>query len=275
MKALCRAISVSLIGGVLLAIVLPLRGEVGPDQSLESARTMIRDGHYAEAEALARKLLPETERRYGSSALETAEVLEVQVEAMWRGGKDDAPEARALAERSLAIKEKLLRPEDPGVVPSVRNMAFVLAAFGENDSARALFERVVAIQEKALGPEHPEVARSLTHLANFYLNAGRYAEAQPLFERTLAIQKKTLGPDSPAVALTTNNMAILSQERGDYARAKSLYERALAVWEKTLGPGHPDVASTLNGLAGVYKSWETSIEPGCCTSDRWPSARKP
>ncbi len=226
----------------------PIAGPVAGD-TLESLRRLVKQGRYAEAETAARALLAAVEETSGRESLEAADVLDILVEALWRGGKAREAQSRELAERAIQIKEKTLGKDHPAVASSLNNLAALLIATGDYAGARPLHERALAIREKSLGPDHPEVASSLNGLAKLLWNTGDYAGARPLLERALAIREKALGPDHPDVAQSLNGLAALLWNKGDYAGARPLFERALAIREKVQGPNHPDVASSVNNLA--------------------------
>ncbi len=80
-------------------------------QNLDKVRDLIKDGKYAEAETLARELLKQVEASSGPDSLKVAEVLDVLVEALYRGSKPTAPGSRELAERAVSIKESAIGPE--------------------------------------------------------------------------------------------------------------------------------------------------------------------
>jgi tetratricopeptide (TPR) repeat protein len=158
-------------------------------------------------------------------------------------------QARPLFERALAIREKVLGPEDTATATSLNNLAGLLHDQGDLVGAQPLFERALAIYEKVLGPEHPDTAGSLSNLAYLLQSQGDLAWARPLFERALTTKEKLLGPEHPETAKSLNNLAALLWNQGDLAGARPLYERALAIREKVRGPEHPETATSLNNLA--------------------------
>jgi tetratricopeptide (TPR) repeat protein len=163
-------------------------------------------------------------------------------------------QARPLAERALAIEEKILGPDDPDTATRLNNLALLLRAQGDLAGARALLERALAIREKALEPEHPDTAISLNNLALVLQAQGDLATARALYERALTIREKVLGPEHSGMAISLNNLAFVLQRQGDLAAARSLNERALAIREKALGAEHPDTAVSLNNLALVLQA---------------------
>ncbi len=115
------------------------------------------------------------------------ESLNDEVVRLYGLGRFD--EMIALAERSLALSQKVLGPEHPDVALALNNLGAAYQAKGDYARAEPLYERSLAIREPALGPEHPDVAGSLNNLALLFETNGDYARAEPLFERSLAIRE--------------------------------------------------------------------------------------
>lgn len=182
--------------------------------------------------------------------LQEARKLHTESDRLWRAGKYE--EAHPLAERALAIREKVLGTEHAQVANSLNNLANLYSDKGQLDKSERLYQRALAIREQVLGPEHPSVAQSLNNLAILCRNKGDYAKAKLLLRRALDIREKTLTAQHPDVARTLNSLAVLYYQKGDYDQAEPLFQRTLAIWEQTLGPDHPDVALPLNNLAMLH-----------------------
>ncbi|MBD2593657.1 tetratricopeptide repeat protein [Nostoc spongiaeforme FACHB-130] len=186
------------------------------------------------------------------AALKEALELYQQTQKLYQEGKYSA--AIPLAERSLAIREKVLGNVHPNVAQSLDNLAALYDAQGKYQQAELLLLRSLAIYKKVLGNEHFFVATSLNNLAALYHAQRKYQQAEPLYQRALAIFKKVLGNEHPNVASSLNNLASLYQAQGKYQQAELLYLRALAIMEKILGKEHLNVAASLNNLAGLYQA---------------------
>jgi len=185
------------------------------------------------------------------AALKEADELNQQILKLYQEGKYST--AISLAERSLAIREKVLGKEHPDVANSLNNLAVLYYAQGNYRQAELSYLRSLAIREKVLGKEHLDVATSLNILAALYSLQKKYQQAEPLYLRALAIQEKVLSREHPDVAQSLNNLAELYREQGNYQKAEPLYLRALAIQEKVLSREHPDVAQSLNNLAILYQ----------------------
>lgn len=228
-------------------------GNVPAPVARDDVESLIKDGRYSAAEAKARDLLKEAERSHGPSSLQAAEAIDWIVEVLWRDGRGKQPEARTLADRAVAIRDRNPGPRTPGAVRSLRNLGKVLERSGDPKAARQVFEKVLAIQEQELGPQHPDVARALIDLGNLFVNTDKDASAAPLYQRALAIQAQAPGPQDAAMSRTLHNLALLHYRAGDYALAESEFERTLSLKQVAFGPDHFEVASTLNALGVVER----------------------
>jgi CHAT domain-containing protein/tetratricopeptide (TPR) repeat protein len=244
------------IGGLLVALLVPsMLAADSPDTSIEKLKELVRDGKYRDAEPQARETLAAFKELYGERSAEVAEVLDVLVESLYRGGKGRAAETRELATLAVEIKIEALGPDHLDVAESLNNLAIVHYYFGEYAEAQNKFERALSIRTQVLGENHPDVADSLDKLVNLHQAIADYEVARELGQRALEIQEKSLGPEDPMVAKSLQNLATVLKSLGDYPEALKAAERALAIKEKTLGPEHPRLAPSLTTLGGVL--WET------------------
>jgi CHAT domain-containing protein/tetratricopeptide (TPR) repeat protein len=163
-------------------------------------------------------------------------------------------EAIPLAERALALVEKVLGPNHISVAGALNNLASMY--FGINDFVRAepLFRRAIEILEKTLGPNHPLFASSLSNLAGVYYVKGDFLQAEPLLLRAIATLEKTLGNSHPQVAEALSTLAMVHYGKGEYRRAEPLLQRALDIKVKVFGPDHPGVVDILNNLGILYNA---------------------
>ncbi len=226
---------------------------LAPAPSLDSLKTLIRAGRYADAELGARARLASDEVTTGHSSIEVARALDLLGESLWRGGKSATPEAREVAERAITIHERLQGPEHVEVAKSLNNLGNVHRLNADYARARPVLERALAIRKKALGPDDIDVAGSMNNLAIVLNDTGDPLGARRLYESALVILEKKLGPDHPSVALVLTNIALARRIMGDYAGASPLLERSLAIRESRLGPDHPVVADTRINLGNLLE----------------------
>jgi len=171
--------------------------------------------------------------------------------------------ARALYERALEGRERVLRPDHPSTLGSVNNLALVLGRQGDYAGARALYERALEGNERVLGPDHPSTLTIVNNLAFVLESQGDYAGARTLYERALEGNERVLGLDHPDTLGSVNNLAGMLFRQGDYAEARPLYERAQEGYERVLGPDHPSTLTSVNNLAATLES--QGDYAGACT----------
>lgn len=173
-----------------------------------------------------------------------------------------------LAQRAIALDEKVLGPEHPATAAALDLLAELYRDNGAYEKAEPLYRRSLGIYEKTLGRRHPSTATVLNNLALLYEGTGAYAKAERLFERAVAIDEMAVDPEHLDTAIVIdsnrpllyedeataiNNMAEMYRKTGAYAKAEPLYKRAIAIREKVLGPKHPDTAKSRKGLAELYR----------------------
>ena len=222
-----------------------------PDEGLATIRDLLQAGRYAEAERAAREQLVQLGGSDRADTVEAARVINLLVEAMWRGGKAKNPEARALAERSLSIMERSHGRQSAEAAESLNVLGKLSLVTGDYPGGRALLEEALAIREKVLAPDDIAVSRTLGNLASALALMGDYDAAVPLAERSLAIAEQKLDPSDPDLADAAGNLASLEHDMGNFEKARPLYERALQIAEKRLGPDHARVAKFLNDLGNL------------------------
>lgn len=247
-----------LVGGAAFLALLaahpgaPALSAGDPPKPLEQLKSLVLAGRYVEAQEEGRRLLSEVQGREGSDSLAAARVMDVLAEAMWRYEKSDVSEAQALIERAIGIKERVLGPEDPEVVPSLFKLGNIhFYARGDAQRARSIYERALAIQERASGADHPRVGMILTTLGAILEVAGDYPGAHRLYERALKIQRKAHGPEHRDVAINLHNLAGVLSRMGRMVEARDLYKEALEIERKVLGDDHFEVGTALRNLGDV------------------------
>jgi tetratricopeptide (TPR) repeat protein len=162
-------------------------------------------------------------------------------------------DARPLAERALAIREKILGPDHPEVASSIHTLARIVYDQEDFNNALTLFEQALAIRERTLAPDHPDLAESLRGLAGAYHMQGKYSKATALYQRALEIKEQAFGPDHPEVGALVSTIAKHYNYIHDDVHAGLFYQRALAIAEKSFGKNHPAYAKALSRVATIYK----------------------
>ncbi|MBU7583344.1 MAG: tetratricopeptide repeat protein [Nostoc sp. TH1S01] len=181
------------------------------------------------------------------------EALELATQAVKLHLEGKSRVAIPLAERALAMFERVLGKEDPLVAINLGLLALMYQEQGQYKKAEPLFLRVLAITEKEHPHQvHPDVAASLNSLAQVYYSQGKYQQAESLFIRALAIFEQLQGKEE-LVAITLSNLAVVYQAQGKYQQAESLLLRALKIREKMPNNESSSLTTIWNNLATVYR----------------------
>ena len=161
----------------------------------------------------------------------------------------DYESARAHLARSLEIRERTLRDDDPEIAESLDALAEVLQLEGELEEPEPMFQRALDIRRQRLGSEDAATAATLHNLGDLFHAQGRTEEAEATLRSAVALRRKVLGPDHVDTAASLNALASVLQARGEIDQAEDLLRQALEIRRSRLGDRHPEVARTLHDLA--------------------------
>jgi tetratricopeptide (TPR) repeat protein len=161
------------------------------------------------------------------------------------------PKAQSLLTRAVDIQRRVLGPQHPDTLTSMRNLAGVLRMEGRNVEAEKLQRETLDIQRRVLGPEHPQTLASMNNLANVLCSEGNHAEAEKLYRETLDALRRVLGREHPDTLKLMNNLAGNLTAEGRYAEAEKLNRETLDIRGRVLGPEHPDTLKSMSNLADV------------------------
>lgn len=146
-------------------------------------------------------------------------------------------EAQPLAERALAIREKVLGPSAVPVGDALMNVGAALTATNKADRARAAYERAASIYEAGLGPDNAKTTDALNTLGWFHYRKKDYRKAEDAFRRASEGRVRAHGAVHALVADSLSGLASVYLASGDEAKRDETYLRLLDVAEKL-----PDLA---------------------------------
>lgn len=223
----------------------------GLADSLVRVQAEVTAARYPAAEARARDLLREVERATGTDSAESAAVIDLVLESIWRGGNLAVGELDSLISRALRIRERSFGVDAIEVTRSLNNLANV--SFRRGDWSRALeaYERINRIRELRLGGDHPLYAMGLYNLANLHVKLSHYEDAREIARRALAIEIAAEGAGASNVAMICDLLGSIELDTGEYAEAVVHLEMSLAAKERLFGRDHAKLAYTLGHLSLV------------------------
>ena len=168
-----------------------------------------------------------------------------------RMAQQQGAEALELAQRALALRERMLGPEHPETGMALSDLSEVHWYRGESSLSEQRARRALEVLERALGPDHPALIAPLNALAS--PRVGQEI-ALPLLERALRILETRGASDSSHMAVLVNNIGGELGRAGRLPEAERLLTDALARMERQLGPEHPTLVICLYGLADVKQA---------------------
>ncbi|MBV8756274.1 MAG: serine/threonine protein kinase [Deltaproteobacteria bacterium] len=199
-----------------------------------------RLGHYDQATELAREAEAKVER-LGRSDLVRADLDQKMSALLVDQGK--LAEALERSKRVLAIREKVMAPDDEGIASALGDLGDVEAAMSKWDDAIPYYRRALDIAQRALGPDHPMIGTLRINLASSLRYKGDFAGALAELAKARTITERALGPDHPDVATIAIDTGGAELDSGHPAEALVQFEHARDIWTKALGADHPNVGT--------------------------------
>ncbi len=224
----------------------------------QSARSLDRLGFFQytsgdlkPGEAALRQALETRRSKVGEDTLDYAESANDL--ALLCRDTDQLSEGRKLAERSVAIRSRLLGPHDLLVAESLNTLGGIIAFQGEYDLAIARMEEALTIHESQSPPQlNEEFGTLCINLAGTYQRAGKYSQSEAMFEKGLNVLRVKPGVNHPAYSASLVGYAYLQADLGHYSIAEKLYDESGKLLREQLGEQHPAYASYLNNRAALY-----------------------
>ncbi len=242
---MCRALAV--VPLLALAVAAAIGGEpLGTVADAIAAQIAAR--RYAEAAEAARVAVAALDSAAAAESLEVARLLDLYVEASWRGELGDGA-TREDGERAVRIREARAGGSNAEVAQSLHLLANLVQGRGDFRGARALYERSLAIREQVFGADALEVVPSLNNLGNVTRQLADLPASVRYLERALAVRERRLAPDDPNLARSYVSLGNTLRELEQFDRAEELLRRAVAVLERG-APGQ-GLSSALNTLSAV------------------------
>jgi tetratricopeptide (TPR) repeat protein len=152
--------------------------------------------------------------------------------------------ARALQEKVLEIRRRILGEEHPETLASMYNLANTLSAQRDLNGARGFDEKVLEVSRRILGEEHPNTLASMNNLAITLSAQGDLNGAREVHEKALEVSRRILGEEHPNTLSSMHNLANALSAQGDLNGAWELHEKVLEVRRRILGKEHPDTSNS-------------------------------
>jgi len=231
-----RILSLSAILSLALSL-LPTDGTAWAQETLwhtwrEGGLKALQDGRLQEAERLLIAALEQAEK-YGTEDLRVADAANDLAVVYATAGKNT--EAELLFNRALAIGEKGLGTDHPGVGATVQNLGILYATQHKFRDAEPLLKRALAINLKQYGVNHARTALTLKTLSSFYAIQGQLGEAERLIQKSLAIlEQNRVQQNDPQMTATLEVFAAILRNTNREREAQEVEQRVLAQQDQTV-----------------------------------------
>jgi tetratricopeptide (TPR) repeat protein/predicted Ser/Thr protein kinase len=160
-------------------------------------------------------------------------------------------EAREQFERALEQYEAL-RPDHPGVIGAITQLASVATFEGEIDRALVHYRRALTLLQATRDPSHPDIGRMILSLGELASQDGRYADARAYLESAVENFEAALGPEHPLLGYTLGSLGYVAGWQQDFTSGRAQLERGIRIIEASVGREHyyyADAQGKLGALA--------------------------
>ena len=207
--------------------------------------------HFAEEESVLRRELAIRERSASPDSLRVAQSLEhLELFEVNRLGRYDL--AEQYAERTLAIREKILPPADSAIGESLLGLAVIYQRQNRPAEAVPLLARAIEIKGKTFGTDSKEVAIALGQLAGVYRALDRGADERATLLRILDIDRRVFGDQDPDVAFAMTAIGDLDRFEGHLDAAAAVLGEALEIAGRERPGRSASTAGVQLALAKLY-----------------------
>jgi tetratricopeptide (TPR) repeat protein len=158
---------------------------------------------------------------------------------IWSDGK--SPEAEALLNRALSIRQEQLGPDDPKVAQVIERLGALSFNRGKYAEAEAQFRKALDIDVRAFGEKSAAVAYLMGDIGAALREQGRYNEAQTIVERSMILRRELLPPNDLSIAGGLNNLGRIYLGERRYSDARKALEESLRIYVLSLPREHPRI----------------------------------
>jgi tetratricopeptide (TPR) repeat protein len=156
--------------------------------------------------------------------------------------------------KSLEIKLKLMKSNDPSIAQSYNSIGIVYQQKGDQEKALEAFNKALTIWRRVYGKNHPNVAGCYNNMGVVYKREKKYIEALESFQKALAIRERHPSTSHHDLAGSHNNIGAVYERLGHHDLALDHYNLSLKIKSKSLSPQHPSIASTFENMGYVYEN---------------------
>lgn len=190
--------------------------------------------------------------RFGSESLTYSWLLAVRERAA--EGLGDWTQARTFAERALAIRERLLPPDDLQLGPALDALAALARRRGDLGEAERYAERALSIYRAKLGDLDQLTIATFTSLAQFQAASGHLDAAKRSAEAARTNAEKLFGVGQRLTGRPLFALALVELQRGEEERALRTLQSAIQIFRRDYGERSREFLSARSVEGDIYQS---------------------
>jgi tetratricopeptide (TPR) repeat protein len=224
-------------------------GKDNAQTDLLSFGSVLRDmGKFDDAEKYFCRLLSELPNDHEGIADCYHNLGEITME------KGDYDSSLEWHQKSLEIKLRTLKTNDPDLAESYNSIGIVHRRKGDNKLALESFNKALTVFKRGLNEDHPKAAKCFNNIGNVYQIEGKYLDALEYYQKAFVIQQRCLPADHPDLGTSHGNIGSVHQCLDHYDLALEHYNMSLEILRKTLPPQHPSIAITLKNIGVTHEN---------------------
>ncbi|MFN0134112.1 MAG: protein kinase domain-containing protein [Phycisphaerales bacterium] len=169
-------------------------------------------------------------------------------------GLGEFDEAQKQVEAALAIRRRVLKPDDPDLADTIATLARIMVGKGDLKKADEYNAEAMALYRVIFPANDANTAASLRIGAMAARDGFDFDRAERDFRRALDMYQQLPGDNELVIALTLNSLGSLYTMRGDLIAAEDLLRRAFEIRQRKLKPTDQDVGESYNSLSVLLRT---------------------
>lgn len=163
------------------------------------------------------------------------------------------PEAIALEELALEIRQRELGPDHPDTLTSIDTLGTMFEEKGEVPKAEAKYRQAYEARIRVFGKDHSDTLNSMGNLGNILRAQGKFVDAEPLLRESLEGRKK-IAANQRDTLISMNTYGFLFIEQGKLKEGEPYWREAYEIGKREFGTDDRDVLVWTHNLAGLRNS---------------------
>jgi tetratricopeptide (TPR) repeat protein len=176
--------------------------------------------------------------------------------------KDDLDSSLIWLNKSLEIKLRTLKSNDPEVARVYYSIGKTYRKKDELDRAIEMFEKALVIWKKTVGDNSPKLAKYYTDIGNVYQRKQKFLKALKHHQKALNINEKYVPKYHIYLGASHINIATAHRCLENYDRSLEHAKLALEIFQKCLPSEHQKIGWVFENIGLIYEKqgeFQTSL----------------